>query len=384
MHPKHPDQSIIRETLGTSFQLNRVLTLKNRILMAPMTRNMANADLAPTNAMADYYAKRAEAGLIISEGILIDQYAGAYTNVPGLYSEKQVAGWKRVVDRVHANGGLIFAQIWHVGRVSHPLYCGGKPPIAPSATQMTGDVRRSVGLKLGLSREATISEINELVAMYARAAANAKKAGFDGVEIHGANGYLIDQFLHCYTNHRTDQYGGTPANMARFAIEVIDACADSFGSYERIGLRLTPGTDYSLNEMVGDPNDKEVFVHLLSQLNNFPQKLAYVHTGTFNDKEIYPVLGNITMTQFLRTYYQGTVIACGGYTAEEATDGISNNAFNLVAIGRPFIANHDYVTKVFSGQSLEPYDVKTLTTILDPSKNEEEENSPTTSLTYSA
>ena len=200
------------------YSLNRLLHLKNKIVMAPMTRAKASADFVPTPEMADYYARRAEAGLIITEGTVINAEALGCRYVPGIFNENQISHWKKVTDKVHQNNGLIFLQIWHVGRVSHPDFLGGKLPIGPSASVMTGAVYRSPGLTYGPSRAATLAEIKQLIDAYAAAAHNAIKAGFDGVEIHGANGYLVDQFLHHHTNQRDDDYGGNAENMARFAL----------------------------------------------------------------------------------------------------------------------------------------------------------------------
>ena len=324
--------------LFEEYPLNRLLTLKNRIVMAPMTRAKASADLAPTLEMADYYARRADAGLIITEGTVISAEALGCRYVPGIFNENQIHHWKTVTDKVHRRNGLIFLQIWHVGRVSHPDFLGGKLPVGPSAGVMTGKVYRSEGLTYGSSRAATLAEIKQIIDAYAVAADNAIKAGFDGVEIHGANGYLIDQFLHYHTNQREDDYGGSPENMARFALDVVKACGETIG-YERVGIRLSPGG--YLNQIVGDHRDAAVFQNLLNSLNQYP--IAYVHTGNFDDTQIFSELNQMTMSAFLRLHYQHTLIGCGGYTVETAAQSIRQQAFNLVALGRPFIANPDLV-----------------------------------------
>ena len=344
--------------LLTEYKLNKFLTLKNRIIMAPMTRAKATNDLVPTEEMAEYYARRADAGLIVTEGTVIGPDALGHKNVPGIFTDEQIKHWRRVTDKVHQQQGLIFLQIWHVGRVSHPNFLNGKLPISPSETMMTSRISRSPGLTYGKSRAATLTEINELVMNYAKAAENAIKAGFDGVEIHGANGYLIDQFLHYHTNQRTDEYGGNPENMARFALDVVHACGQAIG-YERVGLRLSPGG--YLHEIVGDARDALVFQYLLEQLNK--TQIAYLHTGNFNDTSIFNELNNLSMSDFMRKHYRGHLVACGSYTLESALAGIQNNLFDLVALGRPFIANPDLINKILFNKPLVQYDVSMLNTL---------------------
>lgn len=346
------------QLLLESYRLNEKISLKNRIVMAPMTRNMADDDLVPTQEMADYYARRADAGLIVTEGTIIRLDGKGYSNAPGIFTKAQIDGWKRVTDKVHKNNGCIFLQIWHVGRVSHPHFLNGDLPIAPSETVMTGRVARSNGLVYGKSRAAGLDEIKSLVESYAIAAKNAISAGFDGIEIHGANGYLVDQFLHYCTNHRTDDYGETPENMARFALDVAKACGAVIG-FERVGLRLSPGT--YLNEMVGDKKDAEVFKYLLRNLSQL--KLAYVHTGNFDDQKKFEELDQKSMTQFLRDYYHGTLIACGGYDFLRAETCIQDKQFDLIALGRPFIANPGLIECLKANTGLKPYHAGMLTTL---------------------
>jgi N-ethylmaleimide reductase len=345
-------------SLFESYKLNEKLTLKNRIVMAPMTRNVANDDLSPTKEMADYYARRADAGLIITEGTIIRTDARGYSNVPGIFTQEQINAWHQVTDKVHEKGGHIFLQIWHVGRVSHPHFLNDALPLSPSETTMTGRVSRSQGLNLGKSRAVTDDEIQGLVVSYAIAAQNAIAAGFDGIEIHGANGYLIDQFLHYHTNHRTDNYGVTTKNMARFALEVVKACGNAIG-FNRVGLRLSPGA--YLNEIVGDKRDAAVFQYLLEQLNSL--SLAYVHTGNFDDKKKFEELNQKGMTEFMREHYHGTLIAAGGYTFNEAEQQIRDNQFDLIAIGRPFIANPDLIYRLQTNEAINSYNADMLTTL---------------------
>ena len=347
-----------KNPLLNEYRLNDRLTLKNHIIMAPMTRAMASDDSEPTDEMVAYYARRAEAGLIVTEGTVIAPDGSGHRNVPGIYSEAQIKQWKKVTDAVHERGGLIFSQIWHVGRVSHPSLLGGKLPISPSETTMTSRINRSEGLTYGKSRAATLPEIETLIATYASAAKNAIQAGFDGIEIHGANGYLIDQFLHYHTNHRQDQYGGNAENMARFALAVVHACGEAIG-YDRVGLRLSPGG--YLHEIEGDERDAAVFQYLLNELNKVP--LAYVHTGNFNDAATFQELQDKTMTSFMREHYHGNLIACGSYTLADAAQRISQQEFDLIAIGRPFIANPDLIQLLEAGEMLKPYDASMLNTL---------------------
>lgn len=347
----------MKEILFQSYQLNAQLRLSNRIVMAPMTRNKADDKLIPTLEMAEYYGRRASAGMIITEGIIIRPDGRGYSNVPGIFTKAQVLGWRKVVDKVHEQGGLIFAQLWHVGRVSHPFFLNGALPISPSSTQMTGEVKRSPlpGLHYGQARALTVVEIKDLIKSYRLATKNALRASFDGIELHGANGYLIDQFLHYHTNQRSDLYGGSAASMARFLLEIIYACSEEI-ELQRIGIRLSPGA--YLNEVIGEKQDKYVFLYLLDQLNAIP--IAYVHTGNFDDSKKFTELNNLTMTAFLRKYYQNKLIACGGYDINTASSGIAHHDFDLVAFGKPFIANPDLIYLCQNKLPLKTYDAAML------------------------
>ena len=303
---------------------------------------MADDNLVPTQAMADYYAKRAQTGLIISEATIIRPDGQGYPNTPGLFSAEQIAGWKKVTNAVHANGGKIFAQLWHTGRVAHPHFFGGGDVLAPSATLVEGTVPRMRDLTYVTPKAASKDDIAQLVADYATAAANAIEAGFDGVEIHGANGYLIDQFLHHDANKRSDEYGQTPENMARFPLAVVDAIAETIG-WHKTALRISPGAYFN---MEGDARDGDVFKYFLGELEQ--RELAYLHLGLFDDSMEFDYLdGNAT--DFVRRHYSKTLMGVGGYTAETGSQAIEDNRFDLVAIGRPFIANPDYIEKVKQG-----------------------------------
>lgn len=336
------------DNLLQSFVLNSTLSLKNRILMAPLTRCMADDDLVPTQAMADYYGRRGEAGLIVSEGVIIRPDGQGYPNTPGLFTPAQIDGWRRVTDQVHENGGKIFAQIWHTGRVAHPHFFGGGDVVAPSAIGYDGTVPRMRELTYQTPKALDHEGIEQLIIDFAQAAANAIDAGFDGVEIHGANGYLIDQFLHHDTNLRTDEFGGSTENMARFALQVVDAIGKRIG-HERTALRVTPG---AYIHMQGDERDREVFDYLLAALET--RDLAYLHIGTFDDALEFDYLEG-SMSAYVRARYGKTLVGVGSYTPDTASDAIANDKFDLIAIGRPFIANPDFVTKVRDGEPLVPY-----------------------------
>ncbi|WP_435237719.1 alkene reductase [Psychromonas sp. PT13] len=344
------------------YNLNSLITLNNRILMAPLTRCMADDDLVPTQAMVEYYGRRAEAGLIISEAIIIRPDGQGYPNTPGLFSSAQIEGWKKVTTKVKQQGGKIFAQLWHTGRVAHPFYfqknnndCADV--MAPSAIAVEGTVPRMRELTYQVPKEITEEDITQLVNDYAQAAKNAIEAGFDGVEIHGANGYLIDQFLHYDSNRRIDRYGETPENMSRFPLQVVDAIIAAIG-HERTAIRVSPGAYFN---MAADVKDRQVFDYFLSQLTT--RDLAYLHEGMFDDSMTFDYLGG-TVSAYLRANYSNTLVAAGGYTAESASNAIDENKFDLVAIGRAFIANPDYVSKVKQNDELVEYSEEMLTSLI--------------------
>jgi 2,4-dienoyl-CoA reductase-like NADH-dependent reductase (Old Yellow Enzyme family) len=336
------------DNLFQSFPLNDAIELSNRIVMAPLTRCMADDDLVPTQAMADYYAKRADSGLIISEATIIRPDGQGYPNTPGLFTEQQVAGWRVVTDAVHANGGKIFAQLWHTGRVAHPFFYDGEHVLAPSAEKVEGTVPRMRDLAYQVPKAASVSEIEQLVEDFAKGAENAMLAGFDGIEIHGANGYLLDQFLHHDSNKRDDQYGGSAQNMVRFPLAVVDEIASRIG-WHKTALRISPGAYFN---MAGDDRDREVFEYLLDQLEQ--RSLAYLHMGLFDDAMEFDYLGG-GATDFVRKHYTKTLMGVGSYTAQTGSEAIANKRFDLLAIGRPFIANPDYIAKLKSGDELVDY-----------------------------
>ena len=344
------------QNLFEQYRLNDSITLNNRFMMAPLTRCMADADLVPTDAMLAYYARRAEAGLIISEATIIRPDGQGYPNTPGLFTQAQIAGWRRVTDAVHEKGGKIFAQLWHTGRVAHPHFFNGEHVLAPSAVGVEGTVPRMRELSYQTPKAASKAEIAELVRDYAKAAENAIEAGFDGVEIHGANGYLIDQFLHYDSNRREDEYGQTPENMSRFALEVVDATIAAIGA-DRTALRLSPGAYFNMS---ADPRDRQVFDYLLAELGC--RRLAYLHEGMFDDSMRFDFLDG-RVSDYMRRHYQGNLVGVGGYSPETAAEAIAAGRFDLVAIGRPFIANPDYIAKVCSGERLQDYSDEMLATL---------------------
>ncbi len=345
------------DNLFQSFALNEQLNLTNRVLMAPLTRCMADDDLVPTQAMADYYGRRAEAGLIISEATIIRPDGQGYPNVPGLFSLPQIEGWRKVTKAVHQNGGKIFAQLWHTGRVAHPHFYGGGDVLAPSALAVEGSVPRMRELTYQLPKAVTQQDITRLVEDYAIAAENAMLAGFDGVELHGANGYLIDQFLHHDSNQRTDEYGGSAENMSRFPLAVIDAVIARIGQ-DRTALRVSPGAYFNI---APDNRDRAVFDHYFTELEQ--RDLAYVHIGIFDDSMEFDYLGG-RVSDYVRANYSKTLVGNGSYSAQHASTAIEQNKFDLIAIGRPFIANPDYVSKVKSGADLLAYSEQMLASLV--------------------
>jgi N-ethylmaleimide reductase len=349
-------EMVMTQNLFQPYRLNDSLTLENRILMAPLTRCMAGEGLVATPTMAKYYARRAEAGLIISEATIIRPDGQGSPNTPGIYSDAQIAGWRLVTDAVHKNGGKMFAQLWHTGRAAHPHFFGGQV-VAPSAVAIDGSVPRLRELRYVTPRAVTHDDIEVLIKDYAQAAANAIRAGFDGVEIHGANGYLVDQFLHHDSNRRTDEYGGSPENMVRFPLAVVDAIIDEIGK-DKTALRVSPGAYFN---MAADSRDRAVFDLLLPALEQ--RDLAFLHLGIFDDSLQFDYLDG-SASNYLRANYHKTLVGVGSYTAQRASEAIDDNQFDLIAIGRPFIANPDYVAKVRNGEPLVAYVDTMLTTLV--------------------
>lgn len=302
--------------------------LPNRIIMAPLTRCRAGAGRVPTDLMREYYVQRASAGLILSEATAVDPMGVGYPDTPGIWSEDQVAGWRRITDAVHAAGGRILLQLWHVGRISDPVYLGGALPVAPSAIAPAGHVslvrpHRKYVTPRALER----GELPGIVAAYRRGAENALRAGFDGVEIHGANGYLLDQFLQDRTNRRTDDYGGSVENRARLALEVTDAAIAVWGA-DRVGYHLAPRGD---SHDMGDSDPAATFGHLARELGR--RKIAFLCARESLDA---PRLG-----PDLKRAFGGVYIANQGLTAASAAGLLARGEADAAAWGKLFIANPD-------------------------------------------
>ena len=333
------------------------LTLKNRIVMAPLTRSRAiHGTDVPQRMNAEYYAQRASAGLIISEATQISPVGKGYAWTPGIYSSEQIKGWKLVTEAVHAKGGAIFAQLWHVGRISHPsLHPNQEIPVAPSAIAPLNQkafLETGEFVAIGIPRALSLTEIPGIVEEYRLAAKNALEAGFDGVEIHAANGYLIQQFLCDGSNQRKDAYGGSVLNRIRFAVEVAEAIIKEVGAH-RTGIRLSPVS--SLNGAI-DSNPSAVFFPLVRELNRL--QLAYVHViegETFGPHS----LGNFDF-HALRKEFQGAWMVNSGYTRQLAIEAISSGYADLVAFGMPFIANPDLVARLRDDLPLNPVNKDTL------------------------
>jgi N-ethylmaleimide reductase len=312
--------------------------LSNRIVMAPLTRMRAPSSM-PTELMACYYGQRASAGLIISEATAISAQAIGYPNIPGIYQDAQVKAWKKITEAVHSKGGRIFLQLWHVGRISHPDFHGGELPVAPSAIAPTGEAVTYEGMKPFVTpRALRTEELPSIVEQYRTAAKNALNAGFDGVEIHAANGYLLDQFLRDGTNQREDAYGGTLENRTRLLLEVITAVSRVWGA-ERVGVRLSPSGTF--NDM-RDSAPEKLFVYVLGQLNRFD--LAYLHIVDALESDIRHGATVVDLA-VLRRAYLGTLIVCGGYDYARGSRVLAEELADAVAFGQLYIANPDLVER---------------------------------------
>ena len=315
--------------------------LPNRVVMAPMTRSRAyNRDQAPTELHAEYYAQRASAGLIITEGSQISPQGVGYVHTPGIHSEAQIKGWKKVSDAVHARNGRIFIQLWHVGRVSHPDFHNGALPVAPSAINPDTQSFTPQGLKDTVTpRALDTREVRQVVQDYVQAARNAMQAGFDGVEIHGANGYLIEQFLRDASNMRNDEYGGSVPNRARFLFDIVDGIVDSIGA-DRVGVRLSPANTWNVS---ADSDTRALYDFVIGALSSY--ELAYLHLRE-GQGDLSAIPNMVTrVTEHYRTVYRGTLITNTGYDRDKGDAVIANGHADLVAYGALFIANPDLVER---------------------------------------
>lgn len=336
------------------------LALKNRVIMAPLTRMRAAEGDVPGELAAQYYSQRASAGLIVSEATQISNLGKGYPATPGIYSDDQVTGWKKVTEAVHAKGGLMVCQLWHVGRISHSsLHPSEGLPVAPSAIAPSGKVYTATWqlAEYETPRSLTLAEIPALIQNYVHAAKQSMMAGFDGVEVHGANGYLLDQFLHDGSNKRDDQYGGSIENRCRLLLEVLKAVIGVWGS-DRVGVRLSP---YGTFNDMSDRDTAGLFTYLVDQLN--PLGLAYLHLiepratmagGTDKVKEDQP-----STSALFRPIYKNNIIAAGGFDREGAEAFVSNGQADAVAFGRFFISNPDLPERLAMNVPLAPYDRST-------------------------
>ncbi|RKG41669.1 MULTISPECIES: alkene reductase [Acinetobacter] len=316
------------------------LHLKNRVVMAPLTRSRATADRVPTEMMAQYYAQRASAGLIISEATVISEEANGYLNTPGLFSDAQVQGWKKVTQAVHEKGGLIVAQLWHVGRVSHPDLLNGETPVSASSVQQAGHVSLlRPKREYVVPRALEIAEIQAIVEQFKQAAIRAKEAGFDGVELHAANGYLIDQFLQTKTNLRDDIYGGSVENRARLLLEVVDALIEVWGA-GRVGVHLAPRGD---EHDMGDNDPRETFGYALEQLGQ--RKIAFFFTREY--------LANDSISEYLKQRSGGVpYIANMKLSRDDAIDLLEKSKADAVSFGKAYIANPDLFERLVQNAPL--------------------------------
>ncbi len=345
----------VRDMNSVLFQPFRLhdLNLRNRIVLSPMTRCRAGAARLPNRLMAEYYTQRSSAGLLITEATTISEEANGWNESPGIYTEEMTEGWKHTTNAVHEKGGVIFLQLWHTGRASHSSFHGGKPAVAPSAIKINEPyIHTPIGNQPHeVPRELETSEIRRVVEDYRRAAERAKEAGFDGVEVHGANGYLIDMFLQSKTNHRTDEYGGSVENRHRFLKEVIEGVMSVWPAH-RVGVHLSPNGQY--NDM-GSPDYREQFTFVAGQLDRFG--LAYLHVIDGLAFGFHNLGEPMTLAEF-RKVFHGPLMGNCGYTEETAEEAITEGHADLISFGRPFISNPDLVERFGNGWPLaEPAEV---------------------------
>jgi 2,4-dienoyl-CoA reductase-like NADH-dependent reductase (Old Yellow Enzyme family) len=325
--------------LNTPLKLG-ALELKNRVIMAPLTRSRATDDRIPTPLMAEYYAQRASAGLIIAEATVISEEANGYLNTPGLFTDAQVEGWKLTTDAVHAKGGLIVSQLWHVGRVSDPELLGGETPVSASDVKQAGQVSLLRPKRDYVApRPLEISEIHAITEQYKQAAIRAKEAGFDGVELHAANGYLIDQFLQTKTNKREDEYGGSVENRARFLLEVVDALIEVWGA-GRVGVHLAPRGD---EHDMGDDNPRETFGYVMEELGK--RQIAFFFTREY--------LAEDSISEYMKQRSNGVpYIANMRLSREDAIELLASGKADAVSFGKAYIANPDLYERLLQDAPL--------------------------------
>ena len=331
------------------------LVLVNRVFMAPLTRNRADADGAPTELAATYYSQRASAGLIVTEATQISPMGKGYINTPGIHSPEQVRAWRRIVDAVHGKGGRIFLQLWHVGRISHSsLLPNNAQPVAPSAIRAHSQTLIATGLaQVSEPVALTASGIKETLDDFRRAAGNAKAAGFDGVEIHAANGYLVDQFLRTGSNRRTDDYGGVASNRARFLTETVERVLEVWDSGQ-VGVRISPTGGF--NDM-SDDNPLETFSVAVAKLNSYG--LGYLHVVETAQNSKGSSEEDMAMSAQLRTLWKGLYVVNGGYDGPGGEEAIRTGRADAVAYGRAFLSNPDLPRRLQLGAVLNEPDPTT-------------------------
>lgn len=327
------------------------LLLKNRIAMAPMTRGRAGDSRVANEIMAEHYFQRGSAGLIITEATVVSEEGIGWIGSPGIYTGEMVEGWKKVTERVHSTGSRIFLQLWHCGRASHSDFHDGRLPVSASAVKLNGDaIHTPFGKKeYEVPRPLTIAEIQETVNDYRTAAVNAKEAGFDGIEVHSANGYLLNQFLDSKTNLRSDQYGGSIENKFRLLAEVLAAVFEVWPS-ERVGVRLSPNGVF--NDM-GSADFRETYLYTIQQLGKL--NLGYVHIMDGLAFGFHEQGEPMTLAEF-REHYKGVIIGNCGYSRDDAEQRIQEGVADIACIGRPFISNPDLVERWQNDWPLAPYD----------------------------
>lgn len=335
-------------SLFDSVQLGE-LTLQNRIVMAPMTRARAASGRVPNDLMRTYYSQRASAGLIITEGTIVSPLGAGYEDTPGIWCRAQVEGWRSITRAVHDKGGKIFLQLWHVGRVSDPDFLSGEIPVAPSALACAGQVSLLRPKRDYVTpRTLHINEIRRTVADFDLAARNAKQAGFDGVEIHGANGYLVDQFLHDGSNRRTDEYGGPIHHRSRFLLEIVDACIGVWGA-GCVGVHLSPRGD--LHDM-HDSDPAALFAHVATELGR--RRIAFL---CLRERP-----GPDSLMPAMRKAFGGRIIANEGFDRESANEALARDDVDAVAFAKLFVSNPDLVHRFRNGLSLNAWDASTFYT----------------------
>ncbi len=339
----------MNDALFTPISLGAI-EAKNRILMAPLTRGRADVPgFVPNDMMATYYRQRASAGLIISEATGISVEGLGWPSAPGIWSDEQVAGWQKITSAVHEEGGKIVLQLWHMGRIVHPYFLGGEPPVSASATTAPGDAHTPEGKKpYAEARALSVEEVARVVEDYRHAAANAKKAGFDGVQLHGANGYLVDQFLRDSTNLRTDQYGGSPENRVRFLREALEALISVWGA-DRVGLRLSPNGE---TQGCDDSNPPATFGAAAKVAQDLG--IAFLElrepgpNGTFGATEVPK------QSPLIRSVYSGPLVLNSDYSGAEGAQDVASGKCDAIAYGRPFISNPDLPERIRLGANFAP------------------------------